>query len=855
MGRTYDLLVRARGETKDAERAMAQLQRKVTNAGRGMQNAGRMMTAGLTLPILGAAAASVKLASDAGETASKMKVTFGASMPAITKQLDRFAKATGASRYELREQATTIGALLKPLNLGAKATADMSVNVTKLATDLASFNNVPVDDALNALKSGLTGETEPLKRFGILMNEAAIETEGLRLGLIKSGEELTEQQKVQARYSLILKQTKDAQSDATRTSGSFANQMKATKNALYDTGVSIGNILLPALLKLLPKIQQGIAWFNGLDATTKKWAVGIGLVAAALGPVVFMLGSFVIAAGALLPILLAITAPMIAVTAAVVALGAATAALVVHERNKQNEFKRSAEAALEQVRAMRTLKDLQTDLAGARLSVREANVSLERAERTYRDTVQQSGRKSLEAREAALSLQRARQTKAEATRRLAQVEKDANQQLRLSISTVFQAQTALRDEVKVRQRLADVREKLGNLTADASVAERNALNRQARSLATHLDKLERAHATNQKVVTEALRRGLVNRRQLMDREGAHLAPAAREAGKKAGQAMGDGFMSSFSAALSNLAAVAQRASSRANAAAGGAGRSGAGGNARAARGKAVPSGISALGQLFGPGVSVQGVLGYSSNMSGQAFETVTDASGRQSAVENRQVTDFLKERIRLSNARMQTLLGLRAKLIPKLQAARKALLRANQALKRAEKHGDKAAIRKAKDSVSKAKTNLAYVEGAIETYNSEILSLGGQINADEQALEPPAIDNSGIDKSESDKASQDARDAENLRRRALGLMSLEEEEELAAVNAIRAQNGLAPVTSTSEIAARNAAPAAGTGAAAATPPGPTQLIIRQTFTGQPDLFAASRQAAWAARTAGLVVGS
>lgn len=365
MGKTYDLLVRARGETADAQRAMKQLQTQVRKTGDRMASAGKMMTVGLTLPIIGAGAKMVMLASDAEETASKLRVTFGGATAGVVAQLDKFSKATGASRYELREQAATIGALLKPMKLGGKATAAMSVEVAKLATDLGSFNNVPVGEALASLKSGLTGETEPLKKFGILMNEAAVEAEGLRLGLVKATQntddiksaqikaqvalenyneavkehgkdsleakakldsyhkaqrkiaeetkgsipKMTEQQKVQARYSLILKQSTDAQGDATRTSNSFANQVKRLKSSLRDLGTDMGKTLLPHVQKLVEWLQRGAARFEGLSDRGKRVALIIAAITAVMGPVLVVLGTLVTACAALtLPILGAVAA-------------------------------------------------------------------------------------------------------------------------------------------------------------------------------------------------------------------------------------------------------------------------------------------------------------------------------------------------------------------------------------------------------------------------------------------------------------------------------------------------------------------------------------------------------------------
>jgi hypothetical protein len=868
MAKKYDLLISARGETSDAERKLQNLQRNVMSAGRKMQSVGRTMTRGLTLPILGIAAASVKLASDAGETASKMQVTFGAAMPAINKQLDAFAKATGASRYQLREQATTIGALLKPMNLGAKATADMSVKVTKLATDLSSFNNVPVGDALNALRSGLTGETEPLKRFGILINAAAVETEALRIGLIKKGQTMTEQQKVQARYSLMMQQTRDAQGDAARTSDSFANQMKATKNALIDTGISIGNILLPMLLQVMPKVQQAASWFGTLSSKTQGWVVGLGLVAAALGPVIMLMGSLTVALGGLVTVVALVTAPMVALAAAVVAVGAASAALLVHERNKQTEFRRTAERIREQVAEMRTLRDMQADLAGARVGLREAALGVERAERTYRDAVKQTGRGSLEAREAAVALQRARNNKEMASRNLLKVERELGQEGGRNIAIVNRARQALLDEAATRQQLADLQRRL---YVSTSGAERRALSEQIATVGTHLKKLERAHKANQETIADAVRRGVVTRKELLSREGAHLAPAAREAGRQAGQAMGEGLTSAFRSSLSMMGSVISsysddltRLSAQAAAAANSAGRGKSLGDVmgkkRGGSGRSPWQGINIVaGSVLsglGTGLGSGSVLQYSGLAAGGSpYEINTDDDGRQSVSTNNAIKKFIEARKKAAQARLEQVLKMRVNYLKAIPVWKK---RRNQIQAASKK---RKLTNKEKSELGRLLNNLAAAPGHLNALESEIISLGGQIQADTESLKEPSVDNSDADERVADRQRQEQHDADNLVREALGDISLEEEAKLRAINEIRARYGLPPVSGLSEIrrglAGDSGSPMSGIGIDAvfggSTGRGVAYtanggigngVTIQQYFSSEPNMGAAAAAASW-----------
>lgn len=273
------------GDTRGLSRAFNDASSKTNKFGSSFAKLGSMAAVGLAGVGVGAALAGkkmIEMASDAAEVQSKMEVVFGKQLPGLTKQIDKFSAATGTSRFEMREQAADMGALLEPLVGTKKRAAEMSLQFTKLATDLGSFNNVPTADALLAIRSGLVGEAEPLRRFGVLLNEAAVKQEALRLGLVKGKEELTEQQKVQARASLIMQQTSLAQGDATRTAGSMANQMKALRTNVSDAATSLGVALLPTALKV-------VQWFNANWPTilrvSQQVFAGIGRAIDAVKPV------------------------------------------------------------------------------------------------------------------------------------------------------------------------------------------------------------------------------------------------------------------------------------------------------------------------------------------------------------------------------------------------------------------------------------------------------------------------------------------------------------------------------------------------------------------------------------------
>jgi hypothetical protein len=226
---------------------------EVDSAGKSLgKRLGTAMKVG-AVGIIGAAAiggafikGAIQNASDLNEANSKVGVVFGKQAAQIRKAAKTSATAMGLSKSAYLDATGTLGNLLVSLDIAPKKTAKMSKQMVKLAGDLASFNNVSPEDALDALKSGLTGETEPLKRFGVNMNDATLHAEALKLGLIKNIKDgLTPQAKALAAQSLIMSQTKTAQGDFARTSGGLANQQRILGAEIADVKAKLGTVFYP----------------------------------------------------------------------------------------------------------------------------------------------------------------------------------------------------------------------------------------------------------------------------------------------------------------------------------------------------------------------------------------------------------------------------------------------------------------------------------------------------------------------------------------------------------------------------------------------------------------------------------
>lgn len=207
---------------------------------------------------------SFDAASDLSESASKVGVVFGDSAGEIQDWAKTSATAMGQSRQQALEAAGTFGNLFTAMKIGQPQAADMSKTLVGLAGDLASFNNVSPEEALEALRSGLTGETEPLKRFGVNMNEATLKAKAMELGLSDGKGVLDANAKAQAAYALILEQTGTAQGDFARTSSGLANQQRILAAQWTNLKATIGNAFLPLLVNsghvlttiVLPALQR-----------------------------------------------------------------------------------------------------------------------------------------------------------------------------------------------------------------------------------------------------------------------------------------------------------------------------------------------------------------------------------------------------------------------------------------------------------------------------------------------------------------------------------------------------------------------------------------------------------------------
>jgi hypothetical protein len=234
---------------------------------------------------------SIMAASNMAESLSKVQVVFGEGAAEVEAFGKSAAQNLGISNQAALEAAGTYGNLFQAFGLGQAESQKMSTSLVQLAADMASFNNTSIDQAITALRSGLSGETEPLKRFGVALSEVRLKEEALRMGLIETTSgTLPVAIKSQAAYSLILKDTALAQGDYARTADGTANTMKTLQAKMEDAKVALGDALMPAfrgLLKILdlliPVLTKVGEFFKENQAEVKAFAITVGVLGAAWG--------------------------------------------------------------------------------------------------------------------------------------------------------------------------------------------------------------------------------------------------------------------------------------------------------------------------------------------------------------------------------------------------------------------------------------------------------------------------------------------------------------------------------------------------------------------------------------------
>lgn len=222
----------------------------------------------------------IELASDLTEVQNVVDITFGDSSGTINNWAKQAATSFGMSELAAKQYTGTLGAMLKSQGITSDSVVQLSTDLVGLAGDMASFYNIDIETAFSKIRSGMSGEIEPLKQLGINMSVANMEAYALAEGIEKPWKKMSQQEKTMLRYNYLLEQTADAQGDFARTSDSYANQQRIMELTLQNLSAELGEKLLPVALEFTqmitesaPNIMDNIVDIGSAAATVATYLI------------------------------------------------------------------------------------------------------------------------------------------------------------------------------------------------------------------------------------------------------------------------------------------------------------------------------------------------------------------------------------------------------------------------------------------------------------------------------------------------------------------------------------------------------------------------------------------------------
>ena len=218
---------------------------------------------------------SVELSSKLAEVQNVVDVTFGQSVAKINDFAKSTSKSYGLSEYAAKKYTGVAGSMYKSMGFGAETASDMSIEMAKLAGDFASFYDLDADAAFEKIRSGISGETEPLKQLGVNLSVANLEAYAMKKGITQAYGAMSQQNQALLRYNYLLDSTKDAQGDFSRTSGSWANQTRLLRLQWDSFKASMGNAFRMILMPIIQMINAIIPRLNAMAVSFTNFVAAV----------------------------------------------------------------------------------------------------------------------------------------------------------------------------------------------------------------------------------------------------------------------------------------------------------------------------------------------------------------------------------------------------------------------------------------------------------------------------------------------------------------------------------------------------------------------------------------------------
>ena len=280
------------GDTKQLDKALTKAQKGLDDFSQKAKNIGGKMSLFITAPVAAAGGAAIKLASDYQESLNKVDVSFKNS----SNEVRAFAKTTlknfGIAEGSALDMAALFGDMGTSMGLTTSQAAKMSTSLVGLAGDLSSFKNITdLGELQTSLGSIFTGDTESLKKLGIVMTEANLQQFALSQGVKKNIKDFTQAEKTLLRYEYVMAMSANAHGDFVRTGGGAANQARQLQESIKELGTQFGDIMLPTFTKVVTKLNEIVQSIRELPKQTKEIIIAFGAIAASIGPLLLGLAA------------------------------------------------------------------------------------------------------------------------------------------------------------------------------------------------------------------------------------------------------------------------------------------------------------------------------------------------------------------------------------------------------------------------------------------------------------------------------------------------------------------------------------------------------------------------------------
>ncbi|MGB3330691.1 MAG: hypothetical protein WBA46_17145 [Thermomicrobiales bacterium] len=321
---------------------IGQVEGKLKGLQSGFASAGRAMTGFASVPIAGFFTAAFMGAAGLEQAIGKTEAVFGSSAAAMVTWSQNSATSFGLSQSEALATSSTFGSLFKVMGQGDQVSADMSQQLIGLSADMAAFNDVSTSRASQAIMSGLTGEYESLRSMGVFLNENIVSQEAMNIAVADGRSEITDADKVLARYNLIMEQTGQQQGQFAREADGASGSLAIAKAQFKDAANTLGTQLLPIGTQIIQWLASMASFVAGLEPGMARLVMIILAVVAALGPLLIGISMMIPAFGVLAAAIGFLLSPVGLVVAAIVGLGVILVSAYTHIETFRNAINGAA---------------------------------------------------------------------------------------------------------------------------------------------------------------------------------------------------------------------------------------------------------------------------------------------------------------------------------------------------------------------------------------------------------------------------------------------------------------------------------------------------------------------------------